>query len=186
MPPSSVAFTPSRLSSKRKFTTPATASDPYAAEAPPVTMSTPSMSACGMAFVSTGPSRIPETKRLPSTSVSVRCAPRPRRSSMFLPALATFVVLVAGVSVARSWGSRLSASATLGRGAVLHQIAADDHCRSRLLESAPRDARSRNENFGERLIGGVRRESPPAARRQEPVPAEQSQFRPSANFFGTA
>ena len=73
-----------------KFTTPATASAPYTAEAPPVTTSTRSIRLAGMKFrsgaVLTAPAAgVPGWRRRPSIRTSVRLAPRPRRSTVAVP-----------------------------------------------------------------------------------------------------
>ncbi len=68
-----------------KLTTPAIASEPYTAEAPPVTTSTRSISAGGMLFRSTTPSVLAPTMRRPLTSTRVREGPRPRRSTVAVP-----------------------------------------------------------------------------------------------------
>lgn len=75
------------------LTTRATASAPYTAEVPPVTISIRSISDVGMLFRSTSevppepfrPDREP-TWRLPSTRVRVRYSPRPRRLAKLTPA----------------------------------------------------------------------------------------------------
>ena len=68
------------------FTTPATASEPYTAEAPPVSTSMRSMNCAGMVFMSTAiEPGLPDTKRRPSTSTSVRSMPRLRRSTVETP-----------------------------------------------------------------------------------------------------
>ncbi|MNN17033.1 hypothetical protein D3C81_1302010 [compost metagenome] len=68
-----------------KLTAPAMASEPYTADAPPVTISTFSMSASGMVARSTTPSELAGMKRRPLTRVSVRLAPRPRRLAVSTP-----------------------------------------------------------------------------------------------------
>ena len=62
-----------------KFTTPATASDPYTAEAPPVTMSTRCISICGSW------STLLSGTRRPLNSNRVRAAPMERRLSELAP-----------------------------------------------------------------------------------------------------
>ena len=71
---------PSKLSFSTKLTTPAMASEPYTAEAPPVTTSTRSMRPAGMVPMSTTPELDEAGTRSPSTRIRVRCGPRPRRS----------------------------------------------------------------------------------------------------------
>src|SRR5215475_14388802 len=69
-----------------KFTTPATASEPYTADAPPVSTSTREISGAGMALMSTGQKvGLPAGKRLPSISTSVRDGPRLRRLAADVP-----------------------------------------------------------------------------------------------------
>src|SRR3569833_1764311 len=73
-----------------KLTTPATASAPYTAEAPPVSTSTRSTRAVGMKFRSaaTGAMEdvgLPAMRRLPSISTRVRLGPRPRRLTVAVP-----------------------------------------------------------------------------------------------------
>ena len=60
--------------------TPAMASEPYTAEAPPVTTSTRSIRPAGMVPMSTTPEVDEAGTRSPSTRIRVRCGPRPRRS----------------------------------------------------------------------------------------------------------
>ena len=57
-----------------KFVTPATASEPQAADAPPVTISTRLIRLVGIEFRSTRPVAVFGTMRRPSTSTSVRVA----------------------------------------------------------------------------------------------------------------
>ena len=73
-----------------KLTTPATASAPYTAEAPPVRMSTRSTSEVGMKFRSAETAPIdevglPPISRRPSISTRVRDEPRPRRLTVAVP-----------------------------------------------------------------------------------------------------
>lgn len=69
-----------------KLTTPATASAPYTALAPPVSTSTRSTRIRGMEPISTADVPCnPPTWRRPSTSTSVRSTPRPRRLSRLAP-----------------------------------------------------------------------------------------------------
>ena len=84
--------TPSKSSLSTKFTTPATASDPYTAEAPPVSTSTRSMSAVGMLLMSTEPPWVVGTARVPLMSTRVRLEPRPRRSTVAVPLPGLFEV----------------------------------------------------------------------------------------------
>lgn len=83
-----------------KLTTPATASAPYTAEAPPVTTSTRSMSVAGTKFRSGAvllglPEGVPMCRRRPSISTRVRLARRPRRSTVAVP--------VAPLEMAEPW-----------------------------------------------------------------------------------
>ena len=68
-----------------KLTTPAIASAPYTAAAPPVMTSTLRMAAGGMVLTSTTSCALTGCARRPLTSTSVRFAPRPRRSSVAAP-----------------------------------------------------------------------------------------------------
>ena len=73
-----------------KFTTPATASEPYTAEAPPVRMSTRCTRAVGMKFRSAAMEPIaavglPACSRLPSIRTTVRFDPNPRRLTVAVP-----------------------------------------------------------------------------------------------------
>ncbi len=70
---------PWKLLRSLKFVTPASASAPYTAEAPPVMISTLSSAAAGMEFVSMTSVELTGCARRPSISTSVRFAPRPRR-----------------------------------------------------------------------------------------------------------
>ena len=80
-----VASTPEKLRLVMKLTTPATASAPYTADAPPVTRSTRSSSETGTLLVSTTAFRLAGTKRLLLNSTSVRLDPMPRRSIDAMP-----------------------------------------------------------------------------------------------------
>ena len=79
------ASTPLKFLFSTKLTTPATASAPYTADAPPVTRSIRSSRATGMALVSTRPDKSEGTARRPLINTSVRCGPRPRRSIVAIP-----------------------------------------------------------------------------------------------------
>ena len=68
-----------------KFTTPASASEPYTADAPPVTTSTRLIRFAGMAFRSVRPVLVAGTKRRPLISTRVRSGARPRRSTVAVP-----------------------------------------------------------------------------------------------------
>ncbi len=78
-----------------KFTTPATASDPYAADAPPVTMSVRDIIASGIRLMSGRPRTPDGTMRWPSSSVSVRLTPTPRRFRNPCPDPEKLIVVVA-------------------------------------------------------------------------------------------
>ncbi len=90
------------------FTTPAIASEPYAADAPPVTISVRSMSRLGMRLRSAEPSRVVGAKRRPSSRISVRVTPRPRRFTICAPTLKLPKPFVLGLLLARKAGSSLS------------------------------------------------------------------------------
>ncbi len=77
--------TPSKSSFRTKLTTPASASAPYTADAPPVIVSTRSMAAEGIVFKSTISAAFAGCARRPSTSTSVRFAPIPRRFTLAIP-----------------------------------------------------------------------------------------------------
>ena len=68
-----------------KLIAPAMASEPYTAEAPPVAISTRSMSMSGMMPMSERPVTLAGMKRLPSTSTRVRTEPKPRKSGASTP-----------------------------------------------------------------------------------------------------
>ena len=68
-----------------KFTTPAMASAPYTAEAPPVIVSTRSMAAEGIVLMSTISAAFAGCARRPSTSTSVRFGPIPRKFRLPMP-----------------------------------------------------------------------------------------------------
>ena len=88
MPPLTVPSRPSKLVFVTKLTTPATASDPYTADLPPVTISIRSIRSVGIVLTSTV--KLPgdaETWRRPFCSTSVLSTPSPRRSRKFTPAV---------------------------------------------------------------------------------------------------
>src|SRR3954470_12134230 len=117
-----------------KLTTPATASAPYTADAPPVRMSTRSTSEVGMKLRSAETEAIdevglPPIRRRPSISTRVRLGPRPRRFTVAVPseALETLEPCAAkdcGRELIRSstrltpW-ALMSAAVTLVTGATL-------------------------------------------------------------------
>ena len=77
-----------------KLTTPPTASEPYDADAPPVTTSTRFTSSCGNWLTSVTPVTLAPTTRWPSSRVRVRIVPRPRRLSELKPWMPLDVLLV--------------------------------------------------------------------------------------------
>ena len=86
-----------------KFVTPPTASAPYTAEAPPVIVSTRSISAEGIALMSVTISELIGTRRLPSTKTRLRLGPKPRSDIDAIPTEFTGVIctspwLVVGVA----------------------------------------------------------------------------------------
>src|SRR3546814_4803510 len=98
------------------FTTPDTASEPYWADAPPVTVSTRSTISVGIRLRSTvtgTPSLLAGddgTMRLPFTNTSVRCPPRERRSAVAWAGLPVLVALAPGLRVGLKAGLRFSRS----------------------------------------------------------------------------
>ncbi|MNX80246.1 hypothetical protein D3C86_1119010 [compost metagenome] len=105
MPYSAPSLPPVNLRSMPMFTTPATAPEPQAAEAPPVTTSALFTSTEGMLFRSFSL----DTRR-PSIRTRVRLMPRPRRSTGALPA-PVLVPVVCGEDVARNCGMSFRAAA---------------------------------------------------------------------------
>ncbi len=77
--------TPSKSFFRMKFTTPAMASAPYTAEAPPVIVSTRSMAADGMVLMSMISAAFAGCARRPSISTRVRFGPMPRRFTLPIP-----------------------------------------------------------------------------------------------------
>ena len=94
MPPWTLALKPVNFLSVMKLTTPPTASEPYDAEAPPVTTSTRLISSCGNWLTSVTPVTLAPTTRWPSSRVRVRIGPRPRRLSELRPWMPLLVLLV--------------------------------------------------------------------------------------------
>ena len=90
--------TPSKSSFSTKLTTPASASAPYTADAPPVIVSTRSMAADGIVFKSTISEAFTGCARRPSTSTSVRFAPMPRRFTLATPGVTGHRTLRSGES----------------------------------------------------------------------------------------
>ena len=142
-----------------KFTTPAMASEPYTAEAPPVTTSMRSISAAGIWLMSGEGFGLPvlgspTPSRRPSTSTRVRCGPRPRRFTVVMPpGLRQWVAVVAEVGAGRD----------LLRQPV-HQVAGIVHAlepkalgrqaqdRARTGRVGTRDARSGHDDFCHRIL----------------------------------
>jgi len=85
--------TPSKSFFNTKFTTPAMASGPYTAEAPPVITSTLAMAEAGIVLTSTTSAALAGWARRPSIRMRLRLVPRPRRFSVAAP----------GVLVALFW-----------------------------------------------------------------------------------
>ena len=85
---------PVKVLSVTKLTTPPTASEPYDAEAPPVTTSTRLTKSCGNWLTSVTPVTLAPTTRWPSSSVRVRIVPRPRRLRELRPWMPLLVLLV--------------------------------------------------------------------------------------------
>src|ERR1700722_8845200 len=79
MPAEILALKPTNFLSVTKLTTPATASEPQEAEAPPVTTSTRWIKSWGNSLMSGTPVTLAGTKRSPSIRVRVRMVPRPNR-----------------------------------------------------------------------------------------------------------
>ena len=75
-----------------KFVTPPTASAPYTADAPPVMVSTRSMSADGIPLMSVTISGLIGTMRLPSTRTKLRFGPKPRSEIDAMPTELTGVI----------------------------------------------------------------------------------------------
>src|SRR5271154_5623017 len=82
-----VDLKPSKFLLRTKLTTPATASEPQAAEAPPVTTSTRETIADGKVETSTPPVMLDTTTRWPSNRTRVLVMPRLRRLRMSTPSV---------------------------------------------------------------------------------------------------
>ena len=80
-----LTLTPSKSSLRMKLTTPATASEPYTAEAPPVSTSMFWIREFGIELISTVPPEVVGVTRVPLISTSVRFEPRPRRLTVAVP-----------------------------------------------------------------------------------------------------
>ena len=93
-----------------KFVTPLIASEPYAADAPPVTTSTRSISAVGNIAMSMVPACWLLTTRRPSSSVSVRFAPMPRKFTEFEPPPDVKIDPVCDCALSRNCGICVSES----------------------------------------------------------------------------
>src|SRR5262249_53287211 len=83
--PSILALKPSKFLFSTTLTTPATASEPQAAEAPPVTTSIRCTSTEGMVERSTPPETEDATTRWPSNKTKVRRTPNWRRLTTSMP-----------------------------------------------------------------------------------------------------
>src|SRR5690606_34695640 len=118
--PSRPTLKPVYCLSRRKLTTPDTASEPYAEEAPPVTISTLLISACGKVLMSTVPLDIEPTERRPSNNTSVRVLPSERRLTELTPArpLLCSRLVVGGVLLPAILGSSLTKSARFAGAAA--------------------------------------------------------------------
>ncbi|MEI9963423.1 MAG: hypothetical protein WDM92_00570 [Caulobacteraceae bacterium] len=97
---------------RMRFTTPATASEPQLAEAPPVTTSTRSIIIGGIRLRSESPMSWLGVARTPSINSRVRTSPRPRRSGAEVVPRAELLV-VAGWRLARNSGRSSRTSETL-------------------------------------------------------------------------
>src|SRR5471032_2209663 len=83
MPLFALTLNPLKSLSRIKFTTPDTASEPYTADAPPVTTSTLFTRSWGKVSTLTVPLALDATTRWPSSSTSVRWDPKLRKLSTF-------------------------------------------------------------------------------------------------------
>ena len=154
--------TPSKSSLSTKLTTPASASAPYTAEAPPVIVSTRSMAADGIVFKSTISAAFAGCARRPSTSTSVRFAPMPRRLTLRdtgrhrTRRYADRVELrVVGHELRHLVQHALDAE----RARVLEPIGVDRHNRACGVEIATHDARAGDGDLFETVVlrvGGAR------------------------------
>ena len=113
-----LALKPLKFLLRTKLTTPATASEPQAAEAPPVTTSTRWMTAEGRVVMSTPPVMLEATTRWLSNRIRVLVVPRLRRLRSFAPAVpGTPPPLLAPYEDggAVTWGSSRTASVMLAK-----------------------------------------------------------------------
>ncbi len=94
MPASAFTSTPVNSLLVMTLTTPAKASEPHAADAPPVTMSMRCTSESGIKFISTPPSALDEATRRPLNNTKVRKNPAPLKSTRLDPAWAPEVFLL--------------------------------------------------------------------------------------------
>src|SRR5579862_1447104 len=102
----------SRLLSRMTLTTPAMAPEPYAADAPPVTVSMRETRTCGTRFKSKLSPWLLFTRRCPLSSTSVRLPKygfRPRRSAMNEPVKKFELPVFAGVNVETLDGANVAA-----------------------------------------------------------------------------
>src|SRR6185312_5486798 len=93
-----------------KLTTPATASEPYTADAPPVTTSTRVIRICGRTSVSTVPSSLDGATRWPFSRIRVRETPKLRSERTLPEVLRLPLSWLRGVRPPIKTGSLLSAS----------------------------------------------------------------------------
>ncbi len=108
-----------------KFTTPLTASEPYTAEAPPVTMSARCSSIDGTKSASTSPCGVVFITRLPSNSTSVRVTPMLRRfRERYEPFCELLPGFDCGLRPPANTG-RVSRPSTTVRGVIVNSCSAD-------------------------------------------------------------
>src|SRR6185312_2779135 len=112
IPPCTRPFKPVYWVSRMKLTTPATASVPYAADAPPVTTSVRFSSDWGMTLTSIVPLYVEGTMRRPSSRISVRFPPRLRILRIDWPASVPMPLFCVASTLPRNCGSCLNASTT--------------------------------------------------------------------------
>ena len=93
-PPEISPLNPEKFLSVIKLTTPATASDPQEAEAPPVTTSTLWIRPCGNSLTSVPPVVSTPTTLWPSISTRVRLVPRLRNDKVERPSVPALLLVV--------------------------------------------------------------------------------------------
>ena len=140
-----------------KFTTPATASEPYTAEAPPVRMSTRSIIAVGIWLMSGAAEAActpPYGMRRPSISTRVRVEPRPRRFRVAVPVAPFDTVTFCAAKACGSWLTRSSMRVT-----PCVTTSAAVTCVTGVVDSrfADRDARARDDDFTQVFLRERRR-----------------------------